>query len=275
MNHVRGFTLIELAIVLVIITFLIGGLAMPLSAQIQARRIAETNRTLEEAREAITGYAITHSCSCAYDNVGLAGILLPPPQTTCAPSACPPSNPSSSNTTLKHPYLPCPDTNNDGKEDRTGAACNSQIGLFPWVELATAAQDAWGNRLRYAVAGDLADSTKGIHNTSSVTGNQISSSIAKCADLDVDVARNVPIVLLSHGSNGRGARNINIPQSSATPPPPPEIGADELQNLGSVQSACTANNFVSNSPSENFDDVLTWISFPQLISRVCPAGGCP
>ena len=36
----RGFTLIEMAIVLIIITIMIGGLAVPLSAQIQARRIA-------------------------------------------------------------------------------------------------------------------------------------------------------------------------------------------------------------------------------------------
>ena len=42
----RGFTLIEMAIVLVIITILIGGLAMPLAAQIQARRIAETKKIL-------------------------------------------------------------------------------------------------------------------------------------------------------------------------------------------------------------------------------------
>ena len=57
----RGFTLIEMAIVLIIITILIGGLAVPLSAQIQARRIAETKKTLEEAREAIIGYAMTHN----------------------------------------------------------------------------------------------------------------------------------------------------------------------------------------------------------------------
>jgi len=54
----RGFTLIEMAIVLVIITVLIGGLAMPLSAQIQARRIAETKKTLEEAQHAIMGYKL-------------------------------------------------------------------------------------------------------------------------------------------------------------------------------------------------------------------------
>lgn len=120
MKRTRGFTLIELAIVLVIITILIGGLAMPLSAQIQARRIAETKKVLEEAREAIAGYAITHSCSCIYNDVSPAGELLPPPQTTCAMSICSSTNPSSSNTTLKRPYFPCP-AGVDGREDRTGA----------------------------------------------------------------------------------------------------------------------------------------------------------
>ena len=50
MTNSRGFTLIEMAIVLVIITILIGGLAVPLSAQIQARRISETQKTLGEAQ---------------------------------------------------------------------------------------------------------------------------------------------------------------------------------------------------------------------------------
>ena len=45
MKRTRGFTLIELMIVVVIMTILIGGLAMPLSAQIQARRIGEDVRT--------------------------------------------------------------------------------------------------------------------------------------------------------------------------------------------------------------------------------------
>lgn len=272
MKQQRGFSLIELAIVLVIVTILIGGLAVPLSAQIQARRIAETRKTMEQAQEAITGYAITHSCSCAYNAVAPTG-TLDTTGTTCA--SCPASNPSSSATTLKHPYLPCPDTDNDGKENRIANACSSQSGLLPWVDLATAAHDAWGNRLRYAVDMDLADSSKGIHNTSSGSWNQILTSITKCSPLSVDVASNVPVVLLSHGPNGRGARNVNVPQSSATPSPPPATSSDELQNLGAVQTGCSANIFIDSGPSDNFDDLLTWISFPQLISRACPSGGCP
>ena len=71
MKAQQGFTLIELAIVLVIVTLLVGGLAMPLSAQIEARRIGETRKTMEEAREAILGYAMSHpipkTCVCQFN----------------------------------------------------------------------------------------------------------------------------------------------------------------------------------------------------------------
>jgi prepilin-type N-terminal cleavage/methylation domain-containing protein len=39
-----GFTLVEMAIVLVIVGLLLGGLLMPLSAQIEQRRIGETQK---------------------------------------------------------------------------------------------------------------------------------------------------------------------------------------------------------------------------------------
>ena len=58
MTTQRGFTLIEMAIVLVIITILIGGLAVPLSAQIQARRIAETRADMRAIEEVLIGFAI-------------------------------------------------------------------------------------------------------------------------------------------------------------------------------------------------------------------------
>ncbi|WP_229415627.1 type II secretion system protein [Pseudoduganella armeniaca] len=63
MNHhrnerSRGFTLVEVAIVLVVVGLLIGGLITPLSTQLEQRRVADTRRALEEARDALTGFAI-------------------------------------------------------------------------------------------------------------------------------------------------------------------------------------------------------------------------
>ncbi len=238
MKTQRGFSLIELAIVLVIVTILIGGLAVPLSAQIKARRIAETNQTMAEAREAIIGYAMTHKTGGA----------------------------------TSRPYLPCPDTNGDGLEEARTAtgSCPQNVGWFPWVTLGTSAQDAWGNRLRYATHADLTSNVTGFHDGSafalSSPWNQVCSANG-CPV--VDVAANVPVVLVSHGPNGWGARNVNG-NTLASPG-----SADEQENLNGNKL------YVSRSPTQpentlgEFDDLTTWLSFNVLINRVCPAGGCP
>lgn len=238
MSRPNGFTLIELAIVLVIVTILIGGLAVPLSAQIQARRIAETKHTLNEAREAIFGYAMAHSAS----------------------------NGSGA------PYLPCPNVNGDGLEGpRDAGRCLGTEGFFPWVALGTAAQDAWGNRLRYAVTEDFANSVTGFQNTD-LGDRQICNATANAGSNDCgalgNVAANVPVVILSHGPNGWAARNING-NTLAAP-----VSNSEREN---ANSDLVDTEYVSPPPSNTdaFDDLVTWISADQLRGRVCPAGGCP
>lgn len=239
MKHRHGFTLIELAIVLVILTVMIGGLAAPLSAQIQARRVAEAQKTLDEARDAIIGYAMTHR------------------------------------TPAGRPYLPCPDSGGDGREDRGGdGACLLSQGFFPWVDLGSAPHDAWGNRLRYVVEADLAHRSRGFSSTTPLpdpptSGWKQIASAHGCAQ--VDVAAAVPFVLISHGSNGWGALNV----SGATLAAP--TGADELENLG-ADNGC----YVSRAPARaddaagEFDDLVAWLSFGVLVSRVCAGpAGCP
>lgn len=227
MKSALGFTLIELAIVLVIITILIGGLAIPLSTQIQARRIAETRQALDDAREALIGYAMSHQSS-------------------------------------GRPYLPCPDGGGDGIEDRdAGGNCSSVEGFFPWVSLGTAAQDAWGNRLRYRVTAAFA-ADSGFAPTD--VGDVEVCSTAACPA--VDVAANVPAVLLSHGPNGRGARNVSGADLAAPG------SADELENTDTDTRFVSRNPTAPESGAGEFDDVVNWISDSLLRSRVCPAGGC-
>jgi hypothetical protein len=255
-----------MAIVLVIITILIGGLAMPLSAQIEARRIAETRKTMDEAREALIGFTMSHSCTCAYNSLGTSGTLLAAPQTTCS-TTCPLTNPSSVSLTLQHPYLPCPDTDNDGKENRTGSACSTTNGLFPWVDLGTAAQDAWGNRLHYSLTLAYGDTSTGFSNSSPGDNQVCNTSAGGCA-LGT-VASNVPVVLVSYGPNGWGARTVNNTDMAAP------TSADELENTNANNAYVSRTPSKSGSASGEFDDLVTWISSPLLISRVCPAGGCP
>lgn len=56
----RGFTLIELAIVMFIVALLLGGMLLPLSAQQDIRARQETEKTLADIRDALVGFAITN-----------------------------------------------------------------------------------------------------------------------------------------------------------------------------------------------------------------------
>lgn len=53
-----GFTLIELAVAIFIIALLLGSILVPLQTQVEQRQISETQKILDEAREAIIGFAV-------------------------------------------------------------------------------------------------------------------------------------------------------------------------------------------------------------------------
>lgn len=240
MNSQRGFTLIELAIVLVIVTILIGGLAVPLSAQIEARRISETKKTLEEAREAIFGYAMTH-----IDTDVLTG---------------------------DRPYLPCPDTNNppDGQENRTGDVCDGAAGWLPWIDLGVASQDAWGNRLRYSVENrEYAERSNGIPNLAVSTPVMSLKRVCTTSACTTLVADDLPVVIVAHGPNGWGARNVNGNLLSDP------ASNDEKENTDGDSDFVTRFPSKAGDAAGEFDDLVVWISDGVLRSRVCPAGGCP
>jgi len=52
-----GFTLIEMAVVLVVVALVLGSLLVPLASQVEQRRIDATTQTLEQARDAVLAFA--------------------------------------------------------------------------------------------------------------------------------------------------------------------------------------------------------------------------
>lgn len=191
---VRGFTLTELAIVLIIVGLLLASIIPSLSAQNDQRSYNETVQILNEAREALVGYASSHSA------------------------------------TDGKPYLPCPDTDDDGRENRSGTTCSSAEGRLPWSDLGIGQRDSWNNRIRYRVHSAFSDSGTGFSLTSS-------PNLRVCAEstCTTTVATQLPVVLISHGKNGAGAFN----SSGGTNDAP--AGADELQNTNADA------NFVSHT----------------------------
>jgi prepilin-type N-terminal cleavage/methylation domain-containing protein len=283
----RGFTLIEMAIVLIIVTILIGGLAVPLSAQIQARRVAETRTDMQAIHDALIGYAMSHyvttpspPCTCNYNS---SGDFDPSVLGSCDKMLCPAgSTPNNSFPPFKRHYLPCPDAPNDGnagstndddgiEETRISGECTLLRGGLPWVTLGVKGQDAWGNRYTYAVTKEFSKEF-----TSSSQGDLNIYPDFNCTT--ASVAEKVPAIVVSHGPNSRGAQNISIEDNKQTPAPPSGTSKNELQNLNQQASLlpCTEDKyFVSATPTDTFDDLVIWLSNHKLFSRVCPDGGCP
>lgn len=166
----RGFTLTEMAVVLVIVALLIGGMILPLSAQQDIRYTAETQKQLDDIGEALYGYAASHSAGDG------------------------------------RPFLPCPDTTGDGLEDRAGGICVDalnqpiQEGNLPWADLGLARQDAWGNPFRYRVAAAFSNSGTGF--TLMSAGDLRVCTSAACT---ATLGSALPAVILSTGKNGAAA----------------------------------------------------------------------
>jgi len=59
-NMSKGFTLLEMAIVMVVLGLLLGGILMPLSTQMEKKDRDETQKILEEIRDALIGYTMAN-----------------------------------------------------------------------------------------------------------------------------------------------------------------------------------------------------------------------
>ena len=116
----KGFSLIELAIVLVVVALLMGGLLVPLTMQIEQQKTRETQKAMEEIKEALMGYA-------------LAKGYFPCPAV------------SATNGTEDRAAIPA-------------TTCNKRVGFIPWAELGVAKSDAWGRLFRYSVTPAFSDS---------------------------------------------------------------------------------------------------------------------
>jgi type II secretory pathway pseudopilin PulG len=231
-----------MAIVLLIVALAIGGGLSVISGQVEHQKFKETQKALDEAKEAIVGYSVSH----------LAAL---------------------------RPYLPCPDrttagppgTANDGVEDLNagGTDCAVFEGNLPWVTLGLVGLDGWGNRIRYRVPNASAF-------TSRTTGFDLATNPALAIELVVNNAvgtrlvTDVPFVLVSHGPNGWGAIS-----GSGT-----AIGAPPGASLNEAENTDGDTIFVSNPPvatglaGGEFDDIVTWLPSNLLFTRMLQAGVC-
>lgn len=249
----RGFSLLELSIVLLIVGLLLGGLIMPLSARMDQQRIDTTRQQLGEIREALMGYALAHDA-------------LPCPAT---PASNGQASPTASGCTRQHGFVPAATLGLPGSRNA------DQLLL-----------DAWGDPIRYSVSNGDADSDgnwdfvrpgemrnvtlANLAPSLDVCSTAAGSSPTACAG-SATLTATAPAVLLSLGKDFATLSS-----------------ADEQENVGATlgggpsgRSYPVASDevFVSHTigtaTGSGFDDLVTWIAPGALYAQMVSAGRLP
>lgn len=251
-SRARGFTLTELAVVVAIVGLLLSTLLYTLSAQTEQRNFEETRRRLEAARELLLAYAIVNG------------------------------------------RLPCPATAaSAGDEDLAGGNCVTNFGGwlpartigFQIVDAAGYAIDAWGNRIRYAVANAITGCSGSSTTPHFISAATLRANGISCQPNDLRVCKSATnITATSCGALPANAANyltnqttvVALVLSTGKNGALGSAGADEAANVDGADGT-----FVFHTPTPvgaangEFDDYLVWITVGELYGRLIAAGVLP
>ena len=250
----KGFSLVELSIVILIMGLLLGGLMLPLSMQRENARLRDAIDQTNKVSTAIEGFALVDG-------------FLPCP---AIPASGGIASPTIGGCTTQHGFVPATTLAINGPRN------NDNLLLDPW-----------GSPLRYSVSsndadadgtwdfvsvGEMRDVTMPLLQPDLVVcSTATGATAATCAAPNVTLTGQASVVIYSLGKDW----------STFT-------SADQLENvganLGGGPSGATypvAGNavFVSRGKSDlggsEYDDVVIWLSPNRLFSRLVDAGHLP
>ena len=232
----KGFTLIELAVAIAIITLLLGSLLVPLQTQVAQRQISDTQKALDDFREALLGFAVANGyLPCPdTDNDGLENVA--------GTGRC-----------------------------SIVAGDNSAYGNLPWQTLGiTVNADVWGNRFRYSVRDEYARRSPYPGAPFSLTTTAPNLRVCETSTCASILTSSAVAVVLSHGKNGYGATNS---LSGTTNPAP--TSTDELEDTNNDRTFVSRVMTESGATAGEYDDIVTWLPSYLLFNRMVSAGKLP
>ncbi|HEV2611814.1 MAG TPA: type II secretion system protein [Noviherbaspirillum sp.] len=236
-----GFTLIEMAIVVLIVSIMMTLGVATLSAQLESTAVASTKKRQEAIRDALVAYLAKNR-------------RLPCPD---------------------NPAANAPNVAFDGIEDRAAAsvagppptpntttACSSAFGVVPYATLGISrelAQDGWSNLFSYQVSTAPYNWTL---NASFSAGSQggITVNTRNAAGTLTAFTGNAVVVLASHGKTALGAYTVGGTRNTLP------VGVDEVENSNGNVTYVTRD--FSNSETATggtFDDILLVLQPSDLI----------
>lgn len=251
-RRATGFTLIEMAMVLLIVALLLGGGLSVISAQIEQQKFKDTQKILDDAKEALIGFAAANG-------------RLPCPASAASNGIESPAGGSTAVTPCTNPYN----------------------GFLPAATLGMSGLDANGylldgwqgqlNRVRYAVTTAI---TPGANANAATSPNGI-----RIATLATYAA--APNLRVCGSATGITATTCGAAPALTTTAVAVVFspGANASTGVaGGLDEAANQNNdqvFVSHTPvaiggtNGEFDDIVTWIPSAILFNRMLQAGSLP
>lgn len=239
-SHDRGFTLIELAVVVAVIALLLGSLLVPLTTQVEQRKVAQNDQQLEEIRQALIGYAMVNGrlprpANSVTDGTEKATCAVPTPVQDCT-------------------------------------------GYLPWVALGVGQTDAWGKIFRYSVSPEFASNAG--FNLSTVAAFPKIIVTRDAGGAQVPLANNIVAIVMSYGANNFGTTVDGTAMANSSTTNTDEQNNDTEFNSCGWMANCTtfwgrpvATN--TGAAGGEFDDHVVWVSPNLLFNRMVTAGKLP
>ncbi len=254
----RGFTLIELAVVLTVIGILLGGFITTLSSRIEQSQREQTKKQLEEIKSALLGFASRNG-------------YLPCPTTASGGGE---QQRTASGCVLQNGFIP----------GRT-------LGLNGTYNRDTLLVDSWNNPIRYSVTtannnafvmpGQIKAKGINVLTPNLVICNGNSTSNIACSSGLTTLTANAPFVVLSLGKDGSHfvatvapntdeGENASEAVVSANP-----AGENMAYTVGANRVFVSKNYSSADASSGQFDDLIIWVSPFVLYSQMIEAGQLP
>ncbi len=238
-NNIAGFTLVEMAIVMVIISLMLSGLMMSLSQTTENTRRSDVQAQLAEITEALYGYAQANGRLPCPAIPTSNGTELPVGGGACA---------------LQHGFVP-----------------SATLGLRGTVNADGLLLDPWNNPLRYTVTTANSNAFTTTNRMQTLTMAALTPDLRICREAACSnvIANTIPVVILSMGKNWPDFTSAdevaNAGETTAGGGP-----------SGTVYRIASNRDFVSAGYNETaFDDLITWISPHILYARMITAGKLP
>ncbi len=234
-STLRGFSLLEVSIVMFILSIMLGGVLLSISSTRELNNRTETEALLEDVMDALYGFA-------------QATGRLPCPATAASNGAEAPAG---------------------------GGSCTQQFGFVPSATLGLSGSvnddglllDGWNSPVRYTVTtsnGDAFTTANGMRNT---TMANLTPDLRVCADAACAtvIADSLPVVLVSLGADWAtfDAADVDATENAGE------------QTIAGYSHGNDLDFVSADYIEDSFDDLISWMSASILYTRMISAGQLP